>query len=91
MLLGQMEKLQTKYKEAKQALNIKMKEIHLLRTEKTELIRKWETDVIDAQQENADLLNKYKHRIFDLESKLKIEIEKNNQVVEIQSTDDSFK
>ncbi|XP_011259182.1 protein Spindly-like [Camponotus floridanus] len=90
MLLGQMKKLQIKYQEAKQALNIKMKEIHLLRTEKTELIRKWETDVIDAQQEDADLLNKYKSRIFDLESKLKIEIERNNQVEEIQSTDDSF-
>lgn len=90
MLLDQMKKLQTKYKEAKQTLNIKMKEIHLLRTEKTELIRKWETDVIDTQQENADLLNKYKSRIFDLENKLKVEVERNNQVEEIQSTD-SFK
>lgn len=72
-------------------LNIKMKEIQLLKTEKTELIRKWETDVIDTQQENADLLHKYKRRIFDLESKLKIEKEKNSQVEEIQSTDDSFK
>ncbi|XP_072765403.1 uncharacterized protein Spindly [Anoplolepis gracilipes] len=90
ILLDQMKELQTKYKEAKQALNTKMKEIKLLMAEKHVLIRKWETDVIDTQQENADLLNKYKSRIFDLENKLKIEIERNNQKEQIQSTDDSF-
>lgn len=91
MLLDQMKELQTKHKETKRALNTKMKENQLLTAEKVVLIRKWETDVIDTQQENADLLDKYKSRIFDLENKLKIEVERNNQVEKIQSTDDSFK
>lgn len=86
-----MKELQAKYKEAKRALNTKTKETQLLTAEKIVLIRKWETDVIDTQQENADLLQKYKSRIFDLENKLKIEIERNNQVEKIQSIDDSFK
>ncbi|KAL6439517.1 hypothetical protein ACFW04_003966 [Cataglyphis niger] len=90
MLLDQMKELQIKHKETKRALNTKMKENHLLTAEKVVLIRKWETDVIDTQQESADLLDKYKSRIFDLENKLKIEIERNNQVEKIQSTDDSF-
>lgn len=84
--------LSNKYNEAKQALNMKMTEVKLLRVEKVTMARKWETDVIDTLQENTDLLNKYKSRIFDLENKLKAEMKKKDQLEEIQSTDnDGFK
>lgn len=92
MLLDKMKVLSNKYNEAKQALNMKMTEVKLLRAEKVTMARKWETDAIDTLQENTDLLNKYKSRIFDLENKLKAEMKKNDQLEEIQSTDnDSFK
>lgn len=92
MLLDKMNMLSNKYNEAKQALNMKMTEVKLLRAEKVTMARKWETDAIDTLQENTDLLNKYKSRIFDLENKLKAEIKKNDQLEEIQSTDnDGFK
>lgn len=92
MLLDKMNMLSNKYNEAKQALNMKMTEVKLLRAEKVTMARKWETDAIDTLQENADLLNKYKSRIFDLENKLKAEMKKSDQLEEIQSTDnDGFK
>lgn len=87
MLLDKMSMLSNKYNEAKQALNMKMTEVKLLRAEKVTMARKWETDAIDTLQENTDLLNKYKSRIFDLENKLKAEMTKNDQLEEIQSTD----
>lgn len=92
MLLDKMNMLSNKYNEAKQALNMKMTEVKLLRAEKVTMARKWETDAIDTLQENVDLLNKYKSRIFDLENKLKAEMKKNDQLEEVQSTDnDGFK
>lgn len=91
MLLDKMKVLQDKYNEAKSALNTKMSEIKILKAEKAAMIRKWETDTIDTLQENVNLLDKYKSRIFELENKLKIEIKRNNQTDEIQSIGDSFK
>ncbi|KYN00058.1 PREDICTED: protein Spindly-like [Cyphomyrmex costatus] len=86
MLLDKMKVLSTKYNEAKQALDLKTSEIKFLRAEKIAISKKWETDIIDTLQENADLLDKYKNRIFDLESKLKAEMRKNDEVEETQST-----
>lgn len=91
MLLDKMKVLTNKYNDAKRALNTKMAEVKLLRAEKTAMAQKWEIDVIDTLQENADLLNEYKKRTFELETKLRTEIKKNNQMDEIQLTDDSFK
>ncbi|XP_071561537.1 uncharacterized protein Spindly [Temnothorax nylanderi] len=90
LLLDKMKILTSKYNEVKRMLKTKMSEIKLLRAEKNAMARKWEIDVIDTLQENADLLNQYKRRIFELENKLKSEIIKNNQMEEMQSTDDSF-
>lgn len=91
MLLDKMKVLTNKYNEAKRALNTKMAEVKLLRAEKSAMAQKWEIDVIDTLQENADLLNEYKKRTFELENKLKLEMKKNNQMEETQFTDDSFK
>lgn len=91
MLLDKMKMLTNKYNDAKRALNTKMAEVKLLRAEKTAMAQKWEIDVIDTLQENADLLNEYKKRTFELENKLRVEIKKNNQMEEIQPTEDSFK
>lgn len=90
MLLDKMKVLTNKYNEAKRALNTKMAEVKLLRAEKSAMAQKWEIDVIDTLQENADLLNEYKKRTFELENKLKLEMKKNNQMEETQFTDDSF-
>ncbi|XP_014479562.1 PREDICTED: protein Spindly-like isoform X2 [Dinoponera quadriceps] len=90
MLLDKMNILQDKYNEAKRALNKKANEIKSLKVEKAAMIRKWETDAIDTLQENADLLEKYKSRIFELENKLKAEMKKNSQVEEVRFDDDSF-
>lgn len=90
MLLDKMKMLTNKYNNAKRALNTKMAEVKLLRAEKTAMAQKWEIDVIDTLQENADLLNEYKKRTFELENKLRVEMKK-NQMEEIQSTEDSFK
>ncbi|KYN34315.1 hypothetical protein ALC56_11422 [Trachymyrmex septentrionalis] len=90
MLLDKMKTLSTKYNEAKQALDSKTCEIKLLRAEKIAISRKWETDIIDTLQENADLLVKYKSRIFDLENKLKAEMRKNDEIEETQSANDDF-
>ncbi|EFN79579.1 hypothetical protein EAI_01278 [Harpegnathos saltator] len=91
MLLDKMNVLQDKYNEAKRTLNKKINEIRTLKMEKAAMVRKWETDTIDALQENADLIDKYKSRIFELENKLKAEMKKNNQMEEIRSDDgDSF-
>lgn len=91
MLLDKMNVLQDKYKETKQALNKKTNEIKALRAEKAAMVRKWETDAIDALQENADLLDKYKSRIFELENKLKAEMKRNNQPEEVRFDGDNFK
>lgn len=90
MLLDKMEAFSHKYNAAKQELNRAKTEIKLLKMEKVSMARKMETDLIDTLQENAELLTKYKSRIFDLENKLKAEINKNDQMEEMQSTDDSF-
>lgn len=91
MLLDKMKTLSNKYNEAKRALNTKMTEVKLLRAEKIAMTRKWEFDAIDTLQENADLLNNYKSRIFDLENKLKAEMKRNDQVEKIEFTDDSHR
>lgn len=91
VLLDKMKALQCKYNETKRLLNVKTTEIDLLRAEKAAMVRKWETNVIDALQENVNLLDNYKSRIVDLENKLKIEINSNKQVEEIPSTNDNFK
>lgn len=91
MLLDKMNVLQDKYNEAKRTLNKKTNEIKSLRAEKAAMVRKWETDAIDTLQENSDLLEKYKSRIFELENKLKIEMKKNTQAEEVQFTGDNFK
>ena len=83
--------LSTKYNEAKQALDSRSSEIKLLRAEKIAISRKWETDIVDTLQENADLLVKYKSRIFDLENKLKVEMKKNDEMEETQFANDDFK
>ena len=91
MLLDKMKMLSTKYNEAKQALDSRSSEIKLLRAEKIAISRKWETDIVDTLQENADLLVKYKSRIFDLENKLKVEMKKNDEMEETQFANDDFK
>ncbi|KAL0103024.1 hypothetical protein PUN28_018374 [Cardiocondyla obscurior] len=88
MLLDKMKVITNKYNEAKRALNTKLAEIKLLKEEKHAMAKKWESNMIDTLQENADLLNEYKKRIFELENKLKDEIKK-NQVEEIQSVDNA--
>ncbi|XP_032674380.1 protein Spindly-like [Odontomachus brunneus] len=90
ILLDKMNVLQDKYNEAKRVLNKKTNEIKSLRVEKAAMIRKWETDAIDTLQENADLLEKYKSRIFELENKLKVEMKKNNQAEEVRFDGDNF-
>lgn len=86
-----MKVLTNKYNEAKRALNTKISEVKLLRTEKSLMARKWEVDMIDTLQENAHLLEQYKKRIFELENKLKVEIKKKNEMEETLLTDDGFK
>ncbi|EZA60955.1 hypothetical protein X777_08167 [Ooceraea biroi] len=90
VLLDKMKALQCKYNEMKRILNVKTSKIDLLKAEKAAMVRKWETDAIDAQQEDADLLEKYKIRIVELENKLKAEIKNNKQAEEVLSTDDNF-
>lgn len=91
VLMDKMKVITNKYNEAKRALNTKMAELNTLRAEKFKVNKKWEADMNDTLQENEDLLNKYKGRVFDLEKKLKAEIKKNEQVEETQLTEDSFK
>lgn len=91
MLLDKMNVMQDKYKELKRALHTKINEVKLLRAEKAAMVRTWETDKIDALQDNADLLDKYKSRIFELENKLKDEMKKNSQVEEVRFDSDNFK
>lgn len=71
-----MNELQDKYNEAKRTLNKKLIENKSLKAEKAAMVQKWETDVIDTLQENTDLLDKYKSKVFELENKLKDEIKK---------------
>jgi len=88
ILLDKMKVLTNKYNETKRALNTKISEVKLLRTEKSLMARKWEVDMIDTLQENAHLLEQYKKRIFELEHKLKVEMKKKNEMEETLLTDD---
>lgn len=90
-LLDNMKAQQHKYNEMKRMLNVKITEIDLLRAEKAAMVKKWENDVIDTVQENANLLDKYKCRISDLEQKLKAEMKSNKEAEEVQSTNDNFR
>lgn len=63
-----------------------MTEIKLLKTERSSMAKKWEDDMIDTLQENTNLLNNYKRRISELETKLRSEI-RNNKAGELQSVD----
>lgn len=87
MLSDKMKVLTNKYNDVKRQLNTKMTEIKLLKAERSSMAKKWEDDMIDTLQENTNLLNKYKRRISELETKLKIELKKNNKVGELQFVD----
>lgn len=90
-LLDNMKAQQCKYNEMKRMLNLKIIEIDLLRAEKAAMVKKWENDAIDTVQENANLLDKYKCRISDLEHKLKAEMKSKREAEEAQSTNDNFR
>lgn len=90
-LLDKMKVLTSKYSEAKRLLNVKTAEIMLLRAEKSAMAKKWENDVIDTLQENADLLDMYRKRIFDLETKLKIQMKNNDDQETPFMEDDTIK
>ncbi|XP_012228548.1 paramyosin [Linepithema humile] len=88
-LLDNLKGLQNKYQEAKQEINSKSIEIKILKAENNAMFRKWENSEIDTLQEKANLLEMYKSRVFNLETKLKAEMKKNNQK-EIESVNNDF-
>lgn len=96
-LLDNLKILQNKYQEAKHEISSKSVEIKVLKAENNAMLKKWESSEIDTLQEKANLLEMYKSRVFDLETKLKAEIRKNDQMEaekkgkEIKSAEDSFK
>ncbi|XP_008554314.1 putative leucine-rich repeat-containing protein DDB_G0290503 isoform X1 [Microplitis demolitor] len=64
-------KLKQSFFDAKKALNIKEAEIKALKAEKAALLTTIEDDKDDTIQQNANLIEKYKDRISELEVKLK--------------------
>ncbi|XP_025986220.2 protein Spindly [Solenopsis invicta] len=90
VLMDKIKVITNKYNEVKRALNTKTAELSTLRAEKFKVTKQWEADMYDTLQENEDLLNKYKSRVFDLEKKLKAEMKKNEQMEETQFTENSF-
>lgn len=89
-LLDNLKSLHNKYQETKQEINAKSIEIKMLKAENNAMIKKWENSEIDTLQEKANLLEMYKSRVFNLETKLKTEMKKKDRE-ETQSTDNSFK
>ena len=91
-VLGKMNALREKYAEAKRACKAQMAEIKVLRSKRVETLGKWKNDADRTRwSENEQLIQKYKDRISDLESKLKCEIKKNTDTKQLNNcTDPSF-
>lgn len=70
--------LREKYIELKRIYKSQTAELKMLKAERVATFRKWENDTNHISTENEELIQKYKNRISDLESKLKCEIKKND-------------
>ncbi|XP_043269791.1 protein Spindly [Venturia canescens] len=79
MTLGQMNSMRSSYLEAKRSYKAKEAEIKSLKAEISLLLRKWEDDTVEKIQQDASLVEKYRARIGELESRLKDEQKKNKQ------------
>ncbi|XP_017878463.1 protein Spindly [Ceratina calcarata] len=89
MLMSTMSKLRDQYRVVKRICKSQIIEIKKLRAERTATLRQWEAD-FNNTLENEELIQKYKNRISDLESKLKTEIDKNTDSKEPDSTATNF-
>lgn len=91
ILLEKMKVLTNKYYDAKRALNTKISEVNLLRTEKSLTTRKWEIDMAKTVEDNVYLVELYRKKVFELTNKLKVEMKKKNEMEETHLTEDGFK
>ncbi|XP_012134667.2 spindle apparatus coiled-coil protein 1 spindly [Megachile rotundata] len=82
-----MNALREKYTEIKRVCKSQATEIKMLRAERAAAYRKWENDADQVSAVNDELIQKYKNRISDLESKLKLEIKKNDDTKKEDSGD----
>ncbi|XP_076166935.1 spindle apparatus coiled-coil protein 1 spindly isoform X2 [Ptiloglossa arizonensis] len=82
--------LHEKYIEVKRICKTQTAEIKMLKAELVSSHKKWENNTDHTLAENDELIQKYKKRISDLESKLKFEIKRNHDTRELNSNDISF-
>lgn len=85
-----MNTLREKYTEAKRTCKAQMAEIKMLKTERATTFTEWKNYTDHTLAMNDDLAQKYKHRISDLENKLKCEIKKKQDEIQLNSIDPSF-
>ncbi|KAK0174894.1 hypothetical protein PV327_010609 [Microctonus hyperodae] len=89
--LERMAEMKKYYYDAKRCINNKDNEIKALKFELAALLNKQKDDAENCIQENGELLDKYKDRILELETKL-LETQKKYRKLELQKepTDNSF-
>ncbi|XP_006570533.1 protein Spindly [Apis mellifera] len=88
-IMSKMNVLREKYMELKRVYKSQTAELKMLKAERVATFRKWENDTNHISTENEELIQKYKNRISDLESKLKCEIKKNDSR-QLDRSDTSF-
>lgn len=86
MMLSQMNAMRSSYQEAKRSFKAKEAEIKSLKAERALLLRKWEDDTVEKIQQDASLVEKYRARIGELETRLKEEQKKNKQNLKSQQS-----
>ncbi|XP_076633169.1 spindle apparatus coiled-coil protein 1 spindly [Colletes latitarsis] len=89
-VMSKMKTLHEKYIQIKRMCMSQVAEIKVLRTKQVSAFRKWETDTDHILTEKDELIEKYKNRVLDLESKLKFEIKKNDDAKHLNCNDASF-
>lgn len=89
--VNKMNLLREKYTEIKRICKLQMTEIKMLRAERVATLTKLENDRDHTLAENVDLIQRYKSRISDLETKLKSEIKKNDDSKQLNDTNTSFR
>ncbi|OAD55098.1 hypothetical protein WN48_05572 [Eufriesea mexicana] len=90
-VVNKMNLLREKYTEIKRICKTQITEIKMLRAERVATLTKLENDTDHTLAENEDLIQKYKSRISDLETKLKSEIKKNDDSKHLNDTNTSFR
>ena len=83
-MLDQMTAMRNSYIQAKRSFQTKEAEIKALKAERAMLLQKWEDDNVEAVEQNASLMEKYKARIGQLELQLNDERKKLKQTEKSQ-------